>query len=66
MAKMDFDKSWEGGPPKSDVESWNYNRRCEATNIASQIASIMGAGKAKEGWDSNNPETFADAEFPRF
>lgn len=38
---------WLDGPPKSDIEGWNYERLNKLTNIATSIATALLAGTGK-------------------
>lgn len=43
---------WENGPPKSEAESWAWNRRCEIGGLAGRLfVRRYEEGSSEPGWD---------------
>lgn len=55
---------WASGPPKSESESWNYERRNEVANWAEHIVAGMAAVRAAkpERWEESGGLTSIDTD----
>lgn len=46
VAGRTFETAWSAGPPKSDLEQWNYARRNELTEMSMRLLTVMLAHRS--------------------